>query len=292
MNKVYHRLNKKNNFIKLYLISLIPVVGYSLYKNGFLLYQRGLIDFFIIFKPLIYIIIPIIICLIIDYFKYKKINLKLDHFRWIFVSLFIPINTNILIYSLLLLIFILVEKKFISKINLNFSLLFKIILILILILLKEYNYLNLMEQNFDYAYNVLDFIFGHTSGGIASSSLIFSLITYIILSFNIYYKKSIPIVSILTYSFLILILYFSNLSHLLFGNIAGIFLAYVLFATDFKYSPYNYKGQIIYAFFLGILTVIFNLIFNIYEGVFIALIIMHFIASHIDKFLSRQKATK
>lgn len=90
------------------LLSLLPIILYSFYKNGILPYIKGYTNIYMLFKPLIMVIIPSVICLFTEYVWYKYIQ-KTDKtikelliktysiIPGIFLGLILPINTNILI---------------------------------------------------------------------------------------------------------------------------------------------------------------------------------------------------
>ena len=68
MNSKVFLHNKENiaKIIKRYLLCLIPLVLYGLYKNGFLLYSRDLISLFESFKIIILLLISIGIYFLVD----------------------------------------------------------------------------------------------------------------------------------------------------------------------------------------------------------------------------------
>ena len=291
MSKVYLKYNKENNFTKLYFYSIAPLIIYSIYKNGFLLYAGNYISLTQIFIPLIFIFIPVGILLFLNYIKFKKIILFKEDFKWIFISLFLPIGTNIIIYASLIFGFILVDKLINTKF-VNLSILFKLVLILILIYLNKYTYSNIAELNTSFNYNLWDILMGRGVGGVASTSYLYILITYVILSTNFYYKKTIPLITSLIFisTYFLLKGFFPSLITSL--NISSILLAYVLLASDFKYSPYIFKAQILYSIVLAILTVVLTIYTNVHEGVFIAIFSLSLLHKYFDKILTRQKRTK
>jgi len=80
---------------------LIPLIIYGIYKNGYLVYQKGLINFINIFKPLYLVLISVFIKLIIDLIKYKKIKIDYNLIYVIIIGMIMPYNINILLYSIL-----------------------------------------------------------------------------------------------------------------------------------------------------------------------------------------------
>ena len=79
MNKVL--LHQKINISKLLLISfssIMILIIYGCFKNGILLYQKGLISFFMIFRPIYFVLIPLAISIFIKYLKTKRIRIDFD----------------------------------------------------------------------------------------------------------------------------------------------------------------------------------------------------------------------
>ncbi len=285
MNNIFSKKGKNmSNLIKIYLLSIIPVIIYGLYKNSYLLISNNLINNIELFKPLYYIAIPFIIILLINFIRYKKIMISYQNLPYIFISLFISYNTNILVYTFLLLIFIVLD--YIFKHRYNFSILFFILLSVINTLINNYSYLNPMEANLLFDYTLFDLLLGREVGGVFSSSLIFSMITFFVLHINIYYKKIIPFISISIYVLLILI--FSFFTNITFINIGGIFLAITLLGTYSYHTPLTKRGQIIYATILGIIILPLSLLTNYYEGIFISILIMQILVLYTEKLLQKK----
>ena len=59
---------KNNNETFLYYLSFIPLIIYGLYKNGYLIYKKGLISIWLLFKPLYLVLIGIIIKVMFSFF--------------------------------------------------------------------------------------------------------------------------------------------------------------------------------------------------------------------------------
>jgi electron transport complex protein RnfD len=84
------------------------------------------------------------------------------------------------------------------------------------------------------------------------------------------------------------------LYHILGG---GLFLGAIFMATDYVTSPISFKGTIIYAFMLGLLTVIIRLWGGYPEGVSYSIVVMNLLVPILDRYLkpkiygkSRKKA--
>lgn len=97
--------NKTSKIMLNLLISLIPIILFSFYKNGILLYQKGYINFLEMFYPLIFILIGSLSSLLTEeiylyVFGKKRGKELIDNvlssyglFPGLFLSLVLPINT-------------------------------------------------------------------------------------------------------------------------------------------------------------------------------------------------------
>lgn len=282
MNKVYLHY-QKNNLLKLLFISLFLPVLYGSYKLA--IYAK--IFNIIIFKPFLFILIPFIISLFINYLKNKKMIINEDTFLWCSIGIFMPFNTNLILYTGILFVFIFMNTFF-TKLKMNYAVLFKLTMMIVITIFFTYTYQNSFEILKNYSYTFLDLFFGRSVGGISSTSFLYAIISYIILSSSIYYKKEIPIISIIVYSFLSLILCFIKQDISLYTvNLSGILYALIFIAPLMKYSCYSKKGIVIDSIILGIFTFVFIIIINNYEGVFLALFIISIINGYIDKLFEK-----
>jgi len=248
---------------------LIPLIIYAIYKNGYLIYQKNLINFINIFKPLYLVIISIIIKIVIDLIKYKKIKIDYNLIYVILISMIMPYNINLLLFittfTLLYILTLFIEKY----IKFNKVCFIYLIIILINFLINDFTYLTPLEINYSYSFNFLDLLIGRNIGGISSTSILFSLIAYIILINNFYYKKDIPItinVTYLTFSF-IYFLITNNTEYLLNSELI---FASIFISTLPEYSPYKARNQLIYGILIGIITFIISLFFNSIISIYIA----------------------
>lgn len=290
INTYIHNNKNINSILKFYFLSLIPLILYGIYKNGILLYQKNIIGFLEIFKPLIFIIIPFVCHIIYNFLIKKKLSINFDTFSWVCLGLFVPPSLNVVLYLLMIIVGMFLDH-FIGK-KFNVRILIKLIVMFIIYILGKYSYMNNLESITKYAYSFLDILWGRAVGGIFSTSIIYTIICFTILNFSKYYKTSIPLISILLiFLFDFIRLIFVKDINLVFLNISGIMLAITLFGTELKYSPYSKKGMILYSIVLGVLTFIFS-IFMPYEGVFLAILILSIVYKYFDKFIVSLNTTK
>ena len=98
-----HDAKTKTKMIFEYLLCLCPLLGYGLYKNGFLVYQKGLISLDLIFKPLYLVLITLGIYELIYLVTKKRIGFDYDIISYVLVSLAVSPNTKILYFAIIML---------------------------------------------------------------------------------------------------------------------------------------------------------------------------------------------
>ena len=262
--------------IKLNIYLLLPLIFYSLYKNGYLIYEKGLINFVNIFKPIYLILIGVLIKIIIDLIRYKKINIDYDIIYVILIAMIMPYNIDYITYTIAFIILYLLSLILDKYIKYNKVCLIYLLIILINFIINKYSFTTPLEDNYSFSFSFLDLLIGRNTGGIASTSILFSLLAYIILITNYYYKKDIPFVINITYLLFMIIYYIitKNTNYLL--NSEMIFGS-IFIATLPKYSPYKVKTQIITSIFIGLLTAIISICFNSIISIYISVFIISLI---------------
>lgn len=282
MNKVYiHSKNTIDKYVLKYIYGLIPLVLYGIYKNGLILYNANLINFFSIFKVLYLIIISLIIYIIFSIITKRKLKLNLELLSMLIIPLFMPYSINLIIYSISLFILLFIDH-YLSKIlkynNISFIILG---IILVLVIFNSYNYLNPIEQTHNYSYSFLDLLFGRNPGGIATSSIIIGIILIIYYSIFTIYKQNIAISSIIVFLILTGILNNFNINSLLNSNAI---LSFILIAPELKNTPVSIKGTIIYGSLIGIISGLLCQYVSFYVGSFLAIFIISLIYGILHKF--------
>lgn len=274
MKNIYIRDNNSIFKISLkYFYALIPMILFSVYKNGIMLYQKGFINFVEIFKPLLFIITGIIIggAVNIIYEKIIKKNknnlteILFSSFHILYgliISCLVSINTNYFLFLIISFLILLLSKILKIK-SVNITALTSLLIILITYLISDFSYLNIYEKETLLNLNATDYLIGRGSGGIATTFIGALILSIIILWNESTYKKEIALYGITTFSLLIFLytIYKSNIAltfELLFTN--GILFSFIFVATDTISSSYTQSGKIIYGIFTGILTFIFYLI--------------------------------
>jgi len=196
-----------------------------------------------------------------------------------------PYNINYLVYIILFSILYFLSTFINLKVN-------KVCIIYLIILLvnslfNDFTYLNPLEINYSYNFEFLDYLFGRNIGGISTTSIILSLISYIYLINNYYYKKDIPFIINLSYLFLSFIYFiFTNNNTFLLNS--ELIFASIFIATLPEFSPHKRNFQIIYSLLIGILTFVISILFNSIISVYIAI----FIISLLNMLDFHHKSTK
>jgi len=266
---------------------LFPFILYGIYKNGFLLYQKNLISVLEILKPLYLVLISVAIKIIVDLIKDKKINFDYNFVYVILIGMMMPCNINLILYTITFFVFYILFHFLEKYIKINKVCLIGLIIIFCNFLLNDFTYMSLLEKNYEFNFSFTDYLFGRNIGSISTSSIILSIISYIYLLGNFYYKKDIPFMINITYvilAFIYLFIYNDGTyllnSELIFGSI--------FVATLSEYSPYSNKFQILYGIFIGIIAFIVSLLFDKILAIYIAI----FITSTIMLILSLIKTKK
>jgi len=171
-----------------YFIALIPLLIFSFYKNGILLYCHNLIDFKDIFIPIYFYILSIIVGIIIAIIH--KESPKEYILSSLIVTSTISLNSNMLIFPILLFVSIFIMKYLsnLKKITFNYISVVRILLILSL-LINSYSYLNVLEKIGKFNYDLFDIFLGYNIGGIATTSTFIIIFSFLILLANKFYKK-------------------------------------------------------------------------------------------------------
>lgn len=272
MNNCYMHY-KKNNINKLYFIILTLLIVFGFYKNGILIYKDFSNNLVMLFKPLLFPIISLIISSIFSYLKNKKIVFRENILYFLLLSMTVPVNMSLIVFTIMNIVLnmlvIYVFDKF--EFKFNYIALFKILMIIGLVILNNYVYSNGLEIVNKYSYDLMDIFIGRGISGVCISSILISIIGYIVLTTNFYYKNDIPLISFFVY------LTISVIFKLILGKVliinSMIIFSLIFIAPINSFSPACKKERIIYSISLGVLTAIFTYFINMYDGVFIAIFI-------------------
>ena len=227
--------NNTSLMMKRLLLSLIPIVLFSFYKNGIIPYINNKTDIFGLLYPLIFIVTSSLFCTLLEYVYYKFIKRNKNtsdivknsypYITGLILSLILPINTPILVLLIGCVIAIFIGKIIYGGFGKN---IFNPALIGAIFILTMYGtyinsmggYLNSYEDTITSATplsnyksiegigdydslvkpygNLNNFIFGFIPGTIGETSFILCLIAFIYLSCKKVIKWKIPVLYILT----------------------------------------------------------------------------------------------
>ena len=271
MSNVYiHTKDNLKKIILKYILFLLPLILYGIYKNGVLIYQKDLISFGLIFKVIYLILIGIGIDFIIRIIFKKKLHFDYDLLSVIIIPLFMPFNINIGIYTGVLFGFLIIYELLAKLIKINKSAFIILILLLSILFINGLNFLNPLEEANIYVFNTLDLLWGRNIGGIASTSIIWGIILLILGAIFNDYKWYIPLFSIIAFLSIAFIL---NINMDLYIN-SMVIVSFILLHIDTRYTPLSILGGIIYSLILGIITYFLSVYVDYYYGVFIGISIM------------------
>lgn len=260
--------NLKNNILK-YLIFLIPLYCYGIYKNGILLYNKGLIGFAGIFKLVYLTLIGLLVYGVVAIIFKKKIKFNFDLLNVFIVPLFMPFSINYLYYAGIFLLGLLIVNFMEKYFKINNAALFILTIVGISFLTSSLNYLNPAEELKMYSFNTFDLLIGRSVSALGTSSIIIGVIIMLFLSLKTIYKYQIALSSLIVYIILSLVFLDKNL--ILNGNL---FLSLILIAPDSISTPVNEKIMVIYGIMAGILSFFLSKYLFFYNGGIIAILIM------------------
>ena len=314
--------NKVKNMMKNLLISLIPILLFSFYKNGYLPFKHGKTDIIGLIYPLIFILVSVFTSCLTEYFykvlikkekKSFKSNLLFSVFPGLFLALTLPINTPI---------WLLIIGAFIASIfgkmiwgglgnnKLNPALVGNLFVILVLLLMGNVNYLNSYEStiiadanslvnpatlNMIGTYETLvapygslwNFLIGTVPGALGTTSVLLCIIAYFYLTYKKALKWRIPLVYIGTVFIITYFIGFLNGVGLWYPTFqilsGGLMFMAIFMATDPVTSPTTPTAQVVYGMSLGILTVLFRYIIPVSNGIVISILIMNGLTILLDK---------
>ena len=260
----------------LLLLILIPIIGFSLYKYGYLDYSKGLVSIITSFKVLWLLLINIIITFLSSTFL--KDNYPYRYYETIILTLLLPSRipyivdiVGVLIYNL--------NRKYLYNNRLNNIAISKLLITVFLMALNKNNYLSLYQEQVNSLYTTSDLLWGASIGSIGSNNLIILILSYLLLSNISIYKKDIP-----GYAFLSFILTLgiyglinNNLIALMKLTLNSTVLFSIIFVSSINISsPVGKKLRRIYGILVGILSFIF-LTINPYDAGVIGIIISNII---------------
>lgn len=284
MNAYIHAKETYRNDILKKLVSILPLLIYAVYKNGYLLYQKDLVSLAMVFKPLYLMGIAFVMAMIIEFLFNKKLKITDNVWCAVVASLFIMPNIDLLIYVACLAIGLILSHIISQKLIFNKMAFLKLFIVLLCLVVHRYSYMNLWEANAEFSLGFWDYLFGRGIGGVAATSIIIGIVIYIFWSIFTTYKKIIPVISYLVYVVLMSV-YMLVAKDFDFYRLmdANIILPLIMVAPDTFTTPYKLKRIIIYSIFLGIFAFIFSVIINTYEGVFIAILVLSLFNGGLEK---------
>ncbi len=278
-----------NNSIKKYnltiIFSLIFPILFGFYKNGILLYQKNLINFFSIFKPILLPILGYLCCYLGEYLflKIKNKNIKFKIFDSIFAlngiflgSLICP-RVNVFIFSILVFILSFLIQFINKKLYFSESSMLCLILIIVFNLFFQIDYNNLYESKNIMEIKTSNIFLGFGPGGINASSNLFILFSYIYLCFKRLYKKESCFYYLTTFFIICLISFLFN--HNLYNSFLPLFSYNTIFVgvyllTDIRICPNRKKLKICYGVLSSLLTfLLIKIGFNFLSPVLVILIL-------------------
>lgn len=309
--------NSTNKIMLHLLVALLPIIIFTVYKNGYIPYSHGLISFIEMFNPLLTIFIGALTSFVVESIyalilkKKNYIKNSYAFFPGLFLALILPLHTPIYIVvigSVIASISKIIFGGF-GKNMFNPALVGYLFIILVFSsILTTDNYFNQYELDtissptpltnasmvsgigsYDELVepygDLSNFLIGTIPGSLAETSALLCIVAYIYLSFTKTIKWRIPLVYVAT----VFIITFGigrllgegvyyPLFHILSG---GLMFGAVFMATDPITSCVTPIGQVLQGILLGIITVVFR--FTGVEGVAYSILIVNALVFLLDK---------
>ena len=265
----------------LLLLILLPIIGFSLYKYGYLDYSKGLVSLLASFKVLWLLLINIIITFISS--NLLKDNYPYKYYEIIVLTLLLPIRIPYIIDIIGILVYNLI-RKYLYTYHLNNIAISKLLITVCLMILNKNNYLSFYQEQVSSLYTTSDLIWGASIGSIGSNNLVILILCYLLLCNVIIYKKDIPWYAILGYTMTLGIygLINNNLIYLMKLTLNSTVLFSIIFVSSINISsPVGRKLRRIYGLLVGILSFAF-LTINPYESGVIGIIMANLIINLIE----------
>ncbi|MBE6140633.1 MAG: hypothetical protein E7172_03765 [Firmicutes bacterium] len=284
MKEYLHFSDDYKKYWGIYILVLSFLIIDGIYKNGYLVYERNLIDFSLIFKSLYLIIISFIIYMIYELIFFRKITFNFQYIYLIILCIFMMPNINIVYFGFGLFSGLIINYYLKKKFRFN-EICFLILWIFFLcFIFKNYGFLNNIEKSLKFSYSFSDYFFGKQSGGICASNLFLAIIIYIVLATQKAYKRIIPLLCYSCYFSLMLFVMFckNTFNYELLFN-AHIFLGFVLVVSENYTTPYKINGQVIYSILIGIFTFLMTFLIDQYVSVFISSLFFSMFCKYFDK---------
>ncbi len=265
----------------LLLLILLPIIGFSLYKYGYLDYSKGLVSLLASFKVLWLLLINIIITFMSS--NLLKDNYPYKYYETIVLTLLLPIRAPYIIDIIGVLVYNLI-RKYLYTYHLNNIAISKLLITVCLMILNKNNYLSFYQEQVSSLYTTSDLIWGASIGSIGSNNLVILILCYLLLCNVIIYKKDIPWYAILGYTMTLGIygLINNNLIYLMKLTLNSTVLFSIIFVSSINISsPVGRKLRRIYGLLVGILSFAF-LTINPYDAGLIGIIMANLIINLIE----------
>lgn len=313
--------NSTSNMMYTIIVILVPFIIFGIFKNGIYPAVKGYGNLYTVFKPLVHVVVPSLICIVVEYLYYLVRKDKRSFYQLfgesyaiipgVFLGLITSLNTPIwllVLGSAIASISKLLCGGF-GKNKLNPALVGGLF---VTIIFSSYvnGYLNPYEvdvisgatplsnmtasgyvinyENLVSPYgSLLSFFFGNIPGAIGETSSFLCIIALVYLIYKKIIKWRIPvsyILSVIVISLIICLTKDIGLWFILFNLLSGGLLFGATFmATEPVTSPLSHTGQVIGGIILGIITMAIRYLTPLPEGVLISILIFNILTIFINK---------
>ena len=313
--------NSTSNMMYTILITLIPFIIFSTFKNGIYPIIKGYGNLYLVFKPLLFVVVAALFGMITEYIYYYLRKDKKDFYSLftesyaiipgVFLALVISINTPIwlVIVGSIIASLSKVLMGGLGKNILNPALTGSLFIAVIFSSLVG-GYLNPYEvdtissatplsnmtaSGYLVTYDnlvkpfgsLLNFFFGNIPGAVGETCSALCIVVFIYLTYKKIIKWRIPssyVGTVVVISLIICLTKGIGLWFVLFNVLSGgLLFGAVFMATDPVSTPITRRGQVIAGILMGIITMSIRYLTPLPEGVLISILIVNIITVFINK---------
>ena len=311
-----------NKIMLRFLISLMPIVCFIIFKNVFIVYTYTSARLIDTLHPIFMIVVSIITSVLSEYLytrfimkekiKFKDLNKSFSIIPGLLLALILPVNTPLWlvifgsfsgiilgkmifggfgcnVFNPALIGYLLISASYSTKLGsyLNLYELDAIAGSTPLTNLASLNYLGTYETIVGNYGTLLNFFTGSIPGAIGEVSKLLIIVAFIYLTCTKTIKWRIPttyVVTVFIMTFLIGTVYSLGIWYPLFHILSGgLLFGAVFMSTDPVTSPITKTGQIFYGISLGILTVVLRFLTPYPEGAMTSILFMNMLVPLFDK---------
>lgn len=250
------------------------LIGYGVYKNGLTYYFLGKLNLLEALKLLLFPLLGVGIALLIKSLKEKKVCLSRKNvILGLFYGMVMPSQFPILLFCLFATLFSILYEFFQPKFPMLSWLTFYKIIEMVLAFCLNIGLENQIEASTPYLYGMVDTFFGRGIGAFGTTNIFLLFILSGILCTSFYYKKELPLYSMISYCVFFFLSFFLFQSPVELKEVLNstFFFVSIVLLPQSETSPCELMQTRIYGIGVGIVSFLFIHLFHLEEGAYLSL---------------------